>query len=475
MKKLKSCLLLMFVMLFTSLTVFSEDALTLMNRTNDYVSSPAFYECSFYVNLDDSYKDTWIYSYSNKGRLNIDFKGPRRGPIITLKGSKTVTLWTQTTGSTGHFQFKSNYVIEDKTAKELVVSKSEQLKYVLNLYLSSYDSVNGIDISLNAEIPNDSNSVKNSVTPEKGTFSEIIRFPKTSLNNETTVTGCVEASVGDVYKAVNLHSSEELSEISDKNKFSTEIFIWSPGGALTFTPLPNDEYPKGMPTKLKDGTVEKATDKKDETDDILLSDDSELLVDDVNSTHEETFEEKDIDYEAEANALNKLGLFNGTDNGYDLDNTFTRAQGATMLVRLLGATTLDTKPIFDDVSEDHWANPYISYCYKNKIVNGTSETTFTPEREMTCEEYLTLILRSLGYANVSPDTAVTAAAGHGLLTSEKLNEIAEKEAFKRDDMVHISYNSLNIKGANNKTILDNLLAESLITQPQYESEAKQLP
>ena len=103
------------------------------------------------------------------------------------------------------------------------------------------------------------------------------------------------------------------------------------------------------------------------------------------------------------------------------------------------------------------------------IVNGTSETTFTPEREMTCEEYLTLILRSLGYTNTTLDNACTMAAEYGLLTIEKLNFISEKIAFLRADMVHITYNSLNVKGVDGKTILDNLLSENLITKSQYNS------
>ena len=179
------------------------------------------------------------------------------------------------------------------------------------------------------------------------------------------------------------------------------------------------------------------------------------------------------EHESSADSLNKLGLFNGTDNGYDLDSTFTRAQGATMLVRLLGQTSFvlnsasDTKTIFEDVSESHWANPYISYCYANGIVNGTSDTTFTPEREMTCEEYLTIILRAIGYSNVNPDNACIAAAEYGLLTSKTLNDIAEKETFIRDDMVYISYNALTIKGSDGKTIAENLLSNGIITEGQY--------
>ena len=180
------------------------------------------------------------------------------------------------------------------------------------------------------------------------------------------------------------------------------------------------------------------------------------------------------EHESSADSLNKLGLFNGTDNGYDLDSTFTRAQGATMLVRLLGRENeidqWNAGTVFSDVEADNWANPYISYCYANGIVNGTSETTFTPEREMTCEEYLTIILRAIGYSNVNPDNACIAAAEYGLLTSKTLNDIAEKETFIRDDMVYISYNALTIKGADGKTIAENLLSKVIITEGQYKED-----
>ncbi|MFD0678077.1 MULTISPECIES: hypothetical protein [unclassified Paenibacillus] len=37
-----------------------------------------------------------------------------------------------------------------------------------------------------------------------------------------------------------------------------------------------------------------------------------------------------------ADTLLKLNLFRGTDNGYELEQSFTRAQGAVMLLRLFG-------------------------------------------------------------------------------------------------------------------------------------------
>ena len=41
-------------------------------------------------------------------------------------------------------------------------------------------------------------------------------------------------------------------------------------------------------------------------------------------------------YDHYADQLKELGLFQGTNQGYDLDRAPTRAEAATMLVRLLG-------------------------------------------------------------------------------------------------------------------------------------------
>ncbi|MEA1975364.1 MAG: hypothetical protein U9N10_07355 [Bacillota bacterium] len=40
--------------------------------------------------------------------------------------------------------------------------------------------------------------------------------------------------------------------------------------------------------------------------------------------------------ERKAEALHKMGILKGTDQGLELDQAFTRVQGAVMLVRMLG-------------------------------------------------------------------------------------------------------------------------------------------
>ena len=49
-------------------------------------------------------------------------------------------------------------------------------------------------------------------------------------------------------------------------------------------------------------------------------------------------EDANCDPQAQAEMLQKLGLFMGTDNGFELDRAMTRAEAAAMLCRFLGGT-----------------------------------------------------------------------------------------------------------------------------------------
>ena len=115
------------------------------------------------------------------------------------------------------------------------------------------------------------------------------------------------------------------------------------------------------------------------------------------------------DYSAEesANALYELGLFQGTGetaNGkpiYSLDAAPTRAQAVTMLVRLLGKEAEAkagtwTVP-FSDLAD--WARPYVGYAYANGLTNGLSAERFGSDDKVTANQYLTFILRALGYSS----------------------------------------------------------------------------
>ena len=143
--------------------------------------------------------------------------------------------------------------------------------------------------------------------------------------------------------------------------------------------------------------------------------------------------------ESYADLLNKLGLFNGTDSGYDLDMPLTREQAAVMLTRLLGvekeAEKADYDAVFDDVNEDRWSYPYVMYCYENKITNGTGKYTFSPENIISAEQFTALVLRVLGYES-EPDTALDTAVKYMMLSSSRAKELADGD-FTRGDMVEL--------------------------------------
>ena len=157
------------------------------------------------------------------------------------------------------------------------------------------------------------------------------------------------------------------------------------------------------------------------------------------------------DYSAEesANALYELGLFQGTGetvNGkpiYSLDAAQTRAQAVTMLVRLLGKEAEAkagtwTVP-FSDLAD--WARPYVGYAYANGLTNGLSAERFGSDDKVTANQYLTFILRALGYSSERDfqwDKANAFSDSLGLTHGE----YRASRSFTRGDTARISYAAL---------------------------------
>ncbi len=70
-----------------------------------------------------------------------------------------------------------------------------------------------------------------------------------------------------------------------------------------------------------------------------------------------------------ADRLKDVGLFQGTNQGYQLDKAPTRAEASAMLVRLLGkeaeAEKLTYTAPFTDLKG--WEKPYVQYLYDNGL------------------------------------------------------------------------------------------------------------
>ncbi len=179
-----------------------------------------------------------------------------------------------------------------------------------------------------------------------------------------------------------------------------------------------------------------------------------------------SFAAGDAAFEA-AEALRELGLFQG--KGFNSDGTPiyalqaapTRNEAVTMLVRLLGkdseakAGTWETP--FTDVA--NWAKPYVGYAYAHGLANGTGATTFGGDKLVTASQYLTFVLRALGYESGKDfkwNAAWELSDKLGLTNGEY--NAANNNTFLRGNVTQISLSALNIcMKSSNKKLIETLV------------------
>ncbi len=176
-------------------------------------------------------------------------------------------------------------------------------------------------------------------------------------------------------------------------------------------------------------------------------------------------------YTKYAHALNVLGLFKGTNKGFELERSANRAEALAMLIRILGEENAalsytGTHP-FKDVPS--WADRYVAYGYNMGYTTGISATKFGSNDTVSAVQYLTFLLRALGYSDANGDfvwnESDTAAVRYGLLTPNEKSAI--QSIFYRDQMVFTSYKALYtmLKGS------DVLLISKLVSDGAISVEA----
>ena len=86
-------------------------------------------------------------------------------------------------------------------------------------------------------------------------------------------------------------------------------------------------------------------------------------------------------------------LMNGVGGGkFDPNGAASRAMLVTLLYRMEGKPSVSLKTPFTDLKDD-WYKAPIAWAYANKIVNGTSNTTFGPTNPLTREQFATIMYR----------------------------------------------------------------------------------
>ena len=178
--------------------------------------------------------------------------------------------------------------------------------------------------------------------------------------------------------------------------------------------------------------------------------------------------------EKTADALNELDLFRGKGAaGYDLDANLTRAEGATLLVRVLGkdkeASNWTAAIPFKDVPL--WAMGYVGYAYQNGITNGTDlpNGLFSPNAELSDYMFLTLVLRALGYSDKGENAQFVWNDPYKLAAEVGLIDKAKADNdFTRGDAVEVLWNAMHCKlVGRNITLAEDLIAQGVFTKADF--------
>lgn len=173
-----------------------------------------------------------------------------------------------------------------------------------------------------------------------------------------------------------------------------------------------------------------------------------------------------------AEALHSIGLFLGygdDTNGdpvFGLDDSATRLQGLIMLVRLLGAYEYAlaagyTSPFEDVAGVSNRA--IVGYAYSIGLTNGVSATRFDPDGELTAAQYLTFILRSLGYSSDTDFTWSSAWTTTDRLGITQGQFSQQNNSLIRADMVLVSLFALAqpLRGSE-KTLIESLVEDEVV-------------
>lgn len=119
---------------------------------------------------------------------------------------------------------------------------------------------------------------------------------------------------------------------------------------------------------------------------------------------------EDVPNEKQLDDLKNLGIMVGdTDGKMRLEETITRAETAKMIYVIMGMNKGNiiseaAVSVFPDVTDSHWAKPYINGIKGLGIIEGDEKGNFNPEADITNEEVIKMLINSLGYTQTAEVT-----------------------------------------------------------------------
>lgn len=218
----------------------------------------------------------------------------------------------------------------------------------------------------------------------------------------------------------------------------------------------------------------KTEDKKDEK--------SEEKTEEKTEEKEEKKEEEPVKDEALDKAievLKKAGFITGysaDSDDFKVEKNVKRSEFASMIVRAMGleasAKALATIPTgFKDVPTNHWANGYIAVAKQQGFVNGYTDGTFRPDRQISYQDMATMLTIALGQAEVGtvyPAGYIVKAQQLGLFNN--VNVPAYTDMATRGNVFKMLYNMITSKEFGQRKIVKAIVLENSRVEKMNDDE-----
>ena len=145
--------------------------------------------------------------------------------------------------------------------------------------------------------------------------------------------------------------------------------------------------------------------------------------------------------------MQMLKVMEGDDKGnFNPGKAVTRNEMAVIMCKLLDLNTKDYAGSCPFTDVPAWAEPYVAACYANKIVSGTSATTYSGDATVTTAQAALMVLKALGYFQYAADfgedwmvSTVKQASKISLFDGLTSNANA---ALTRNDVAQLALNAL---------------------------------